>query len=64
MESIELTIARVRWETSELGVTDQERVLRDLPYSWRQGDSMFCTTYWTLVWLAAQQKWRHLYDVL
>jgi hypothetical protein len=59
MESIELTVARVRFETSELGVTDQERVLRDVPNWVRVNNPQ---AYWTLVWLAAQQKWRHLYE--
>ena len=59
MESIELTVAGVRFETSELGVTDQERVLRDLSHNFVVN---FPETYWTLVWLAAEQKWRHLYE--
>ena len=57
--TIEFTIACVRWETSELSVTDQERVLRGLSFHFSNNNP---EAYWTLVWLAAQQKWRHLYS--
>ena len=61
MNSLELTIAMVRFETSELGVSEQERLLRSECIWWIRANNPLA--YWTLVWLAAEQKWRHLYNV-
>ena len=61
LNSVEFTIAMVRVETNELGVSEQEKLLRDKSMWWIRANNP--SAYWNLVWLAAEQKWRHLYNV-
>jgi hypothetical protein len=61
MNSLELIVAMVRFETSELGVSEQEKLLRDKSMWWIRANCP--SAYWNLVWLAAEQKWSHLYNV-
>jgi len=61
MNSLELIVAMVRFETSELGVSKQEKLLRDASMWWLRANCP--SAYWNLVWLAAEQKWSHLYNV-
>jgi len=61
MNSLELIVAMVRFETSELGVSEQEKLLRDASTWWLRANCP--SAYWNLVWLAAEQKWSHLYNV-
>jgi len=56
--TIWFTVACVQHETSELSVSDQERALRGLSFRFSVDHAK---AYWNLVWLAAEQKWRHLY---
>ena len=56
--TIWFTVACAQHETSELSISDQERVLRGLSFSFRVDHA---EAYWNLVWLASQQKWSHLY---
>ena len=61
MNSLELIVAMVRFETSELRVSEQEKLLRDKSMWWLRANNP--SAYWNLVWLAAEQKWSHLYNV-
>ena len=61
LNSVEFTIAMVRVETNELGVSEQEKLLRDKSMWWIRANNP--SAYWNLVWLAAEQKWSHLYNV-
>jgi len=56
---IEITIARAGYETSQVGVSDQEKLLSSEAVRWLWYNQP--SVYWSLVWLAAQQKWRDLY---
>ena len=61
MDSIELTVALVRYETNQLGVSEQEKLLRDNSTWWIRANNPLA--YWTLVWLAAEQKWSKVHNI-